>query len=82
MPRRFIRFVKFNLTCVAGIGFSVLLLNGQVYWLHINLYLANLIAIVLVSVWNFFLNLRFGRNTSIRQLPRKNPAAPSPADVD
>jgi len=57
------RFWKFNLICVAGIGLSVLLLNVQVYWLHLNVYLANFIAIVLVSLWNFFLNLRFGWNT-------------------
>ncbi len=54
------RFLKFNLICLAGIVLSVLLLNVQVYWLHLNLYLANFIAIVLVSLWNFFLNLRFG----------------------
>src|SRR6266511_5878077 len=35
------RFGKFNLICVAGIGLSVLLLNLQVYWLKINVYLAN-----------------------------------------
>jgi len=57
---RFARFLRFNLICVAGIGLSVLLLNVQVYWLHLNVYLANFIAIVLVSLWNFFLNLKFG----------------------
>ncbi|PYL01178.1 MAG: hypothetical protein DME19_02505 [Verrucomicrobia bacterium] len=31
------------------------LLNVQVYWLAINVYLANFISIVLVSLWNFFL---------------------------
>jgi dolichol-phosphate mannosyltransferase len=80
LPRRFIRFLKFNLICVSGIGLSVLLLNAQVYWLQINLYLANLIAIVLVSIWNFFLNLRFGWSTSTRQMPRKNQAAPAAGD--
>ena len=60
--KRLARFGKFNLICVAGIALSVLLLNIQVYWLKINVYLANFISIVLVSVWNFFLNLRFGWN--------------------
>lgn len=60
---RLSRFLKFNLICLAGIGWSVLLLNGQVKWLHLNLYVANLIAIVVVSVWNFWLNLRFGWGT-------------------
>lgn len=58
--QRFGRFLKFNLICTAGIGLSVALLNAQVYWLHLNLYLANLISIIVVSLWNFFLNLRFG----------------------
>jgi len=58
------RFGKFNLICVAGIGLSVLLLNVQVYWLRINVYLANFISIVSVSVWNFLLNMRFAWNES------------------
>lgn len=62
--QRLARFGKFNLICAAGIGLSVLLLNAQVYGLHLNLYLANFIAIVLVSLWNFFLNLRFGQQFS------------------
>lgn len=57
---RLLRFLKFNLICTAGIGLSVLLLNAQVYELGWNVYLSNFIAIVLVSLWNFFLNLRFG----------------------
>ena len=64
---RFGRFSKFNLICLAGIGLSVLLLNLQVVILHLNLYLANFIAIVLVSVWNFLLNLRFGWNCPTAQ---------------
>jgi dolichol-phosphate mannosyltransferase len=61
---RLARFGKFNLICVAGIGLSVLLLNVQVYWLKMNVYLANFISIVLVSVWNFVLNLKFGWSAS------------------
>jgi dolichol-phosphate mannosyltransferase len=54
------RFGKFNLICVLGIVLSVLLLNLQVYWLHVNVYLANLVSIIVVSVWNFAMNLKFG----------------------
>jgi len=57
---RWARFLKFNLICLAGIGWSVLLLNLQVNRFHWNLYVSNLIAIVLVSLWNFWLNLHFG----------------------
>lgn len=54
------RFVKFNLICLVGIGLSVLLLNGQVRLLQMNLYAANFIAIFLISLWNFWMNLKFG----------------------
>ena len=59
-----VRLAKFNLICTAGIGLSVVLLNLQVSWLSMNVYLANFIAIVLVSFWNFILNRRFGWGTS------------------
>lgn len=54
------RFGRFNLICLAGIGISILLLDGQVYFLHLNVYLANLVAIFLASLWNFWMNLKFG----------------------
>jgi dolichol-phosphate mannosyltransferase len=56
------RFAKFNLICLVGIGLSVLLLNLQVRFMAMNVYLANLIAIVIVSFWNFGMNLKFGWN--------------------
>ena len=52
-------FLAFNLVCLAGIGWSVLLLHIQVTVLHLNVWLANLIAIVLVSIWNFGLTLKW-----------------------
>ena len=57
------RFARFNLIFLAGIGLSVLLLNVQVRLLGVNVYLANLIAIVLVSIWNFLLNLKLNWRT-------------------
>lgn len=57
---RFKRFIKFNLICLAGIGLSILLLNIQVHWIAMNVYLSNLVAIIIVSFWNFILNLKFG----------------------
>jgi dolichol-phosphate mannosyltransferase len=63
-PEWLARFGKFKLICTAGIGLSVVLLNVQVYWLKLNVYLANFISIVLVSVWNFSMNVRFGWNRS------------------
>ena len=54
------RLAKYNVVCLAGIGWSVLLLNLEVQSLHWNVYVANFIAIVLVSVWNFWLSARYG----------------------
>ena len=54
------RFLKFNLICLAGIGWSVGLLNLQVYGRHWGIYVSNLTAIVVVSLWNFWLNAKFG----------------------
>jgi putative flippase GtrA len=54
------RFGRFNLICLAGIGLSVLLLNLQTRSFHINIYAGNLVSILIVSLWNFGMNLRFG----------------------
>jgi dolichol-phosphate mannosyltransferase len=62
-------FLRFNLICTIGIGLSVALLDAQVYWFRINVYMANLIAIVLVSLWNFFLSAKYGWNASISIKP-------------
>lgn len=48
--QRLVRFLRFNLICLLGIGWSVILLNIQVHWLGLNIYLANFIAIVLVNL--------------------------------
>lgn len=67
---RLLRLGKFNLICLAGVGMSILFLNIQVIGLGMNLYLANLSSIFVVSFWNFYLNLRFGWT---RRIPDKPP---------
>jgi putative flippase GtrA len=57
---RAIRLGKFNLICLAGIGLSVLLLGIQTRFFEVNMYVGNLIAIVIVSLWNFGMNQKFG----------------------
>ena len=52
------RLLKFNAVCGIGLLLNVLLLNIQFNVLHINRYVANLIAIGVVTVWNYWLNLR------------------------
>jgi dolichol-phosphate mannosyltransferase len=52
------RFVKFNLICATGLLLNVVILNVLFNYFGMNRYLANLIAIGCVSVWNFWINLK------------------------
>ncbi|MDX2229340.1 MAG: glycosyltransferase [Leptolyngbyaceae cyanobacterium bins.349] len=52
------RFFKFNLICLMGLILKVLLLNLLFNGLHLNAYLANFIAIAIVTFWNFWINLK------------------------
>ena len=52
------RFLLFNVICGIGIGLAVLLLHVFRTWLGWNLYLSNLLAIVVVTFWNFGMNAR------------------------
>lgn len=54
------RWLKFNLICLSGLGLNILVLNGfyNLVFNHQWPYLANLIAIALVTLWNFWLNLK------------------------
>jgi dolichol-phosphate mannosyltransferase len=52
------RFLKFNIVCLMGLILKVLLLNLFFNWLHVNAYVANLMAIAIVTLWNFWVNLK------------------------
>jgi len=52
------RFSKFQLVCLAGLMLNTVLLNLQFNLLGINRYLANAIAIAVVTGWNFWLNFK------------------------
>ncbi len=54
------RFAKFQVICLAGLVISTALVNFQFNVLGVNRYLANAIAIAIVTLWNFWLNLKFG----------------------
>jgi len=69
------RFAKFNLICAMGLALSVLLLAIQVDVLGINRYVANAVAIGLVTAWNFWMNKAF---SWAAPAPR---AAPRPAPL-
>jgi dolichol-phosphate mannosyltransferase len=53
------RFLKFNAICSLGIFFNVVIINIEFNFFHMNRYLANLIAIGLVTVWNYKTNKEF-----------------------
>ena len=52
------RLLKFNAICGLGLVFNIVILNVLFNFLHMNRYLANLIAIGTVTTWNFWLNLK------------------------
>lgn len=56
--KRLKRLLKFNLVCLAGLILNVLTLNLLFNVFGINRYLANLMAIVAVTLWNFWVNLK------------------------
>ncbi|MGF1493054.1 MAG: glycosyltransferase [Microcoleaceae cyanobacterium] len=52
------RFLKFNLVCLSGLILNVLLVSFLSSFLGMNEYLAKLIAIATVTLWNFWFNLK------------------------
>jgi dolichol-phosphate mannosyltransferase len=55
--KRLKRFAKFNLVCLMGLVLNLMIFNSLKYF-GVNKYLANLIAIALVTIWNFWINLK------------------------
>jgi dolichol-phosphate mannosyltransferase len=60
------RLLKFNAVCGIGLVLNVLLLNLQFNVFHINRYVANLVAIAVVTAWNYWLNLRLNWRDTAR----------------
>lgn len=56
--KRIKRFLKFNLVCLAGVILQTLIVNFLFNVLGINEYLAKVIAIAIVTLWNFWINLK------------------------
>lgn len=52
------RFLKFNIICLMGLILKILLLNMFFNGIHLNAYLANFLAIAIVTAWNFWINLK------------------------
>ena len=58
LKQRLKRFMKFNIICLAGLAINVLVLNLVFNFVISNRYIANLIAIAVATVWNFWVNLK------------------------
>ena len=56
--QRLKRLLKFNTICLMGLILNVLLVNLLFNVFGINEYLANLIAIAAVTLWNFWINMK------------------------
>jgi dolichol-phosphate mannosyltransferase len=67
------RFGKFQTICLAGVCLNALLLNLQFNLLHINRYVANAVAIAVVTMWNFWLNSKMSWRVAAE------PARPEPS---
>jgi dolichol-phosphate mannosyltransferase len=59
MGQRLKRFLKFNAICSLGISFNIVILNIEFNLFHMNRYVANLVAIGLVTLWNYKSNKEF-----------------------
>jgi dolichol-phosphate mannosyltransferase len=56
--QRLKRLLKFNIVCLMGLILQALIVNFLFNILGINKYVAKLMAIVVVTIWNFWLNLK------------------------
>ena len=61
------RFLKFNLLCSVGILLNLIILDTGVKVFHINRYIANLSAILLVTFWNYNTNRKLSWRTTAKE---------------
>ena len=58
------RFIKFHTICFLGLVLNIVLLNIQFNLLGVNRYVANCVAVVAVTLWNYWINDKFGWRSS------------------
>ncbi|WP_413160664.1 glycosyltransferase [Capilliphycus salinus ALCB114379] len=69
----FKRFLKFNIICLAGLVLNATIVNILSRGLGMNEYLGKLIAIAIVTFWNFWVNLKLSwRVTEVDEEVRLN----------
>ena len=62
--KRLKRLLKFNIVCLVGLILNVLLLNFLFNTLKVHYLLANILAIAVVTFWNFWINLKLSWRVS------------------
>jgi dolichol-phosphate mannosyltransferase len=65
--QRLKRFLKFNAICALGLILNVLILNFEFNALHMNRYVANLLAIMIVTVWNYMTNWKLNWRVTAKE---------------
>jgi len=66
--QRLKRLLKFNIICLTGLVLNVTIVNILFNIFHVNEYAAKLIAIAIVTVWNFWLNFKLSwRVTEVKE---------------
>jgi dolichol-phosphate mannosyltransferase len=66
--QRLKRFFKFNLICLLGVFLNVSIVNILFNYFGINEYIAKIIAIAFVTIWNFWINLKLSwRVTDVKK---------------
>lgn len=58
MKQRLKRFLKFNLVCLIGLALNTLIFSLLFRVFHVHEIVAKLIAIAIVTFWNFWINLK------------------------
>jgi len=61
------RFLKFNLLCSVGIILNLIILNIGFNVFHLNRYIANLSAILVVTFWNYNTNRKLSWRTTAKE---------------
>ncbi|HEY9889312.1 MAG TPA: glycosyltransferase family 2 protein [Candidatus Obscuribacterales bacterium] len=62
------RFLKFNLICLVGLAMNTAIVNALFNAFGMNAYLAKFIAIAIVTLWNFGVNLKLSwRVTAVKK---------------
>jgi dolichol-phosphate mannosyltransferase len=61
------RFLKFNLLCSVGIILTIIILNIGFKVFHMNRYIANLSAILVVTFWNYNTNRKLSWRTTAKE---------------